>query len=186
MVLANCEFFCFEHEVWVRFADGQTSKVTEADVDIVREMDDMISTFYPQAHAQLKEIYKASSANILYQRFRIVSRFIRCNLANMDHVPDITADGRMNLESVACPLRGECQYDGIVCRPSFDHTLSPAELRVMELLYRGSDESDIAGTLCLSILTVRTHIRNALRRLDLHSRAEFMRYAAQNKLFGDV
>lgn len=183
MVLSNCEFFCFEDEVWVRMADGKTAKVTESDVDLVREMDEMISTFYPEAHSSLREMYSASSSNILYYRFRIVSRFVRCNLSNLDHVPDITSDGIMNLESVPCPLRGECRYDGIVCRPSFDHSMSPAELRVMELLYHGRSESDIAGILCLSILTVRTHIRNALRRLGLHSRAEFMRYAAINKLF---
>ncbi len=183
MVFRNCEFFTFEDEVWIRMADGSTAKMTEGNVELVREVDDMISTFYPEAYQMLKEMYQASSANILYHRFRIVSRFIRCNLSNLDHVPDITAGRIFALESVPCPLRGECRYDGIVCRPSFDHNLSPSELLVMEQLYNGSGESEIAGTLCLSILTVRTHIRNALRRLDLHSRAEFMRYAAINKLF---
>lgn len=183
MVLSNCEFFCFEDEVWCRMADGSTSKVTEKDVELARVVDDMISTFYPEAYKMLKEMYKSSSSNILYHRFRIVSRFIRCNLSNLDHVPDISADGSLNLESVPCPLRGECRYDGIICRPSFDHSMSPAELRIMEPLYHGSSEQEIADSQCLSILTVRTHIRNALRRLDLHSRADFMRYAAQNKLF---
>ena len=183
MVLHNCEFFCFEDEVWCRMADGQTSKVTEKDVDLVRDVDEMISTFYPDAYKMLKEMYKSSSSNILYQRFRIVSRFIRCNLSNLDHVPDISAGRIMALESGPCPMRGECRYDGIVCRPAFDHNLSPSEHRVMEMLYHGSSESDIADTMCLSILTVRTHIRNALRRLDMHSRAEFMRYAAQNRIF---
>lgn len=186
MVLSNCEFFCFEDEVWCRLADGQTSKITEKDVDLVREVDEMISTFYPEAYKMLKEMYKSSSSNILYHRFRIVSRFIRCNLSNLDHVPDISPDCMMVLESVPCPLRGECQYDGIICRPSFDHCLSSAELRVMEQLYHGSSDSDIAGNLYLSILTVRTHIRNALRRLGLHSRAEFMKYAATNKMFDNA
>ncbi len=183
MVLSNCEFFCFEDEVWCRLSDGQTSKVTEKDVDLVREVDGMIATFYPDAYKMLKEMYKASSSNILYQRFRMVSRFIRCNLSNLDHVPDVSHHHMMALESVQCLMRGECRYDGIICRPSFDHNLSSSELRVMEQLYRGSSESDIAGSIGLSILTVRTHIRNALRRLDLHSRADFMRYAAQNKIF---
>ncbi len=183
MVLTNCEFFTFEDEVWCRLADGSTSKMTEKDVDLVRSVDEMISTFYPEAYKMLKDMYKASSANILYHRFLIVSRFIRCNLSNLDHVPDISVTDIIALESVPCPLRGECQYDGIVCRPSFDHNLSSSELRVMELLYQGDSESDIAGKLFRSILTVRTHIRNALRRLGLHSRAEFMRYAAQKKIF---
>ena len=183
MVLKNCEFFCFEGEVWIRMADGSTSKITESDVDVIREADDMIATFYPEAHRRLMDLYKASSANILYYRFRIVSRFIRCNLSNLDHVPDVTPDGYFMLESVPCPLRGECQYDGIICRPSFDHNMTPTELCVMARLYHGSSEADIASAMFLSILTVRTHIRNALRRLNLHSRAEFIRYASQNKLF---
>ncbi len=186
MVLSNCEFFCYEDEVWVRLADGTTQKLLESDVDLVRNVDDLISTFYPKAYNELKEIYKASSTNIQYFRYRIVCRFIRCNLSNLDHVPDITSSGIINLESVACPMRGECRYDGIVCRPSFNHSMTSSELRVMEMLYEGSTENDIADTLCLSVLTVRSHIRNALVRLKLRSRAEFMRYAAQHKLFGDV
>lgn len=183
MVLANCKFFCYEDEVWVRYVDGSTSKITESDVELVRALDDMISTFYPQAYAALKDLYKDSSPNIPYHRFRIISRFIRCNLSNLDHVPDISPGGIFNLESVACPLRGECPRDGIICRPSFDHRMTPAELRVMELLYRGLSDNDMADTLCLSVLTIRTHIRNALTRLGLHSRSEFLKYAALNDLF---
>lgn len=183
MLLSNCEFFCHEDEVLVRFSDGRTSRVTESDVDVVREMDEMISTFYPEAYAALTDLYKASSANIHYYRFRIVARFVRCNLANLDHVPDITADCRMNLESVPCPMRGECRWDGIICRPSFAHRMTACELRVMERLYHGRSESEIADDLCLSVHTIHNHIRNALFRLGLHSRSEFMKYAAQNDLF---
>lgn len=183
MVLSNCEFFCYENEVWIRMADGKTSRVTESDSDLLREMEEKVSTFYPEAYSALQEIYKASSANIPYYRFRMVSRFIRCNFSNLDHVPDISRDGNMNLESVACPLRGECKHDGIVCRPSFAHRMSAAEIRVMGLLYEGLREDDIADRLCLSVLTVRTHIRNACQRLGLHSRAEFMKYASNHNLF---
>lgn len=123
-------------------ADGDTSKVTESDGDLLREMEEMISTFYPEAYAALREIYKASSANIPYYRYGMVARFIRCNFANLDHVPDITCDGRMNLESVSCPLRGECRHDGIVCRPSFASRMSAAEIRVMGLLYEGLKEDE--------------------------------------------
>lgn len=183
MVLINCEFFCFENEVWCRASDGTTCRLTESDIDTVRALHDKIEAFYPEAHRALAVIYKASSANIPYFRFRIVSRFLRCNFSNLDHVPDIAADGSFNFESVPCPIHGECRYHGVICRPTFDHKLSPAELRVMELLYRGLSDNDMAATLCLSPLTIKTHIRNALTRLGLHSRGEFMRYAAQNNLF---
>lgn len=182
-MLANCEFFSYEGDVYVRHSDGTAARVTEADTDLVREMEEKISNFYPEAYNVLQEIYRKSSGNVPYYRFRIVARFIRCNLAEMDHVPDVDTAGRLHLESVACPMRGECPYDGIICRPSFNHRLSPAELRVMKLLYDGYTDEEIADTLCLSRHTVHTHIRNSLTRLDLHSRGEFMKYAAENDLF---
>lgn len=185
MVLANAEFFCFEGEVWVRHVNGVTARMTEQDTDLIRELDDMISRLFPKAHEALQIIYRESSSNIWYYRFRIVSRFIRCNRSNLDHVPDVSSDGRLNLESVACPMRGECPYEDVVCRPSFDKALSPAEFRVMERLYDGCSESEIADALFLSVFTVRTHVRNALSRLGLRSRAEFMKYAASNNLFYD-
>jgi DNA-binding CsgD family transcriptional regulator len=53
-----------------------------------------------------------------------------------------------------------------------DHTLSPAEIHVMECLAAGNSTLAIAGILSLSEATVRTHLRNIYRKLRVGSRTE--------------
>ena len=183
IVLSKTEFFTFEHEVWVRKADGSMSVLRETDYNLVAQLAEYISTFYPKAYAALLSEYKGCAANLPYYRFRIVIRFIRCNFSVLDNIPDIGDDLHCTFEHVNCPLRGECRLEHTVCRPEFAHQLSPAEKRVMALVYDGFTEEEIGGRLRLSPFTVHTHVRNAYSRLGIHSKAEFIKYAAQNNLF---
>lgn len=182
-VLANTEFFTYEREVWLRNHDGTMKKLQETDYDLVEKLADFISTFYPKAYAALCEEYKGCEPNRSYYRYRIVMRFIRCNFAALDNVPDIDANLHCTFERVSCPLRGECRYDHVICRPEFDHQLSLAEMRVMALVYEGLTEDAIGEQLRLSPLTIHTHVRNAYSRLGIHSKAEFVKYATQKHLF---
>ena len=50
-------------------------------------------------------------------------------------------------------------------------TLSSRELGVLEELAKGTSTEDIAVTFHVSPHTVRTHIKNILRKLDAHTRA---------------
>ena len=50
--------------------------------------------------------------------------------------------------------------------------LSPREREVFDLLAEGLRGSDIARRLGLSPATVRTHVRNAMAKLDAHTRTE--------------
>ena len=50
-------------------------------------------------------------------------------------------------------------------------TLSDAELRVLALVAEGSSTEAVAATLSLSPHTVRTHLRNVMRKLEASSRA---------------
>ena len=182
-VLTNVEFFTFENEVWFRAGTGDVSKLKECDHDLINAMMELISSFYPKAYTALCSEYKNCALNLSYYRFRIVSRFIRCNFGAIDNIPDITSDLHCNFEHIACPLRGECRYEDVICCPKFDHKLSPSEMRVMALIYDGCNEDEIGDRLKLSPLTVHTHVRNAYARLGIHSRGEFIKYAAQNKIF---
>ena len=183
MVLKDIEFFTYEHEVWVREHDGNTHKLVETDYDFMRAMVDYIYTFYPKAYKALAEEYKAISFNMPFYRYRIVCRFVRCNFAQLDRTPDIDGDMHSTFEYIQCPLRGECKHENVICRPEFDHRLSPAETRVMRLVYEGMNESEIADRLCLSQHTVHTHIHNAYSRLGLHGKSEFIKYASTNGIF---
>lgn len=176
------EFFSYENEVWFR-KDGCISCITESDADIVDHLIDLISTFYPKAYSALGEVYKGCAMNKRYYFFRIVSRFIRCNFAQLDNIPDISDNCQCKFEFVPCPIRGECKLEYVVCRPEFDHKLSAAELPVMHLWFDGKSPDEIAEQLYLSPHTVNNHIRHAYERTGVHSRSEFIKYAVQNNLF---
>lgn len=50
--------------------------------------------------------------------------------------------------------------------------LTPREREVLGLAAEGRSSADIADVLSLSVLTVRTHLRNAIGKLNAHSRLE--------------
>ncbi len=60
--------------------------------------------------------------------------------------------------------------------------LRPRELLILRLYGEGLGTQQIAELLVLSVHTVRTHVRNALRRLGVSSRAEALTILAS----GDV
>lgn len=180
--LAEIEFFAYEREVWFR-KEGKIERLTEKHTEIIEGMMEMISTYYPKAYAALCETYSGCALNKLYYRYRIVARFVKCNFAQHDNIADVGAGGEMVFEYVACPLRGECAHECVVCRPEFDHRLSSAEWPVMRLWYEGRSEQEIAERLCLSPHTVHNHIRHAYKRTGAHTRGEFTRYASKHELF---
>lgn len=60
--------------------------------------------------------------------------------------------------------------------------LSAREQEVMRLIARGYAYREVAGELFISIKTVETHVSAVLRKLQLSSRHELTRWAAQRKL----
>lgn len=50
--------------------------------------------------------------------------------------------------------------------------LSPREIEVLQLLARGRSTNEIAEALYVSVNTVRNHVNNVMRKLDVHSRLE--------------
>lgn len=59
-------------------------------------------------------------------------------------------------------------------------SLTQGELRVVRLVVAGRTNREIAGLLQLSWHTVNSHVRNALQKLDLHSRVDLTRMAMQH------
>lgn len=179
-MVSRIEFYQFNNEVWYR--QGKENKKLTEDSPIVSELISYLCEFYPQAVAALEKEYK-NIADDTYRRYRIVVRFCKCNFGIADNVFDIDSESRFVFECVACPLRGECKLENIVCNPTFNSSISKSEMRVLELLYRGVARTDIADRLYLSERTVHNHIRNAFCRIGVHSTIEFIEYANSNKLF---
>lgn len=58
-------------------------------------------------------------------------------------------------------------------------SLTPREQEVMRLLAEGSTPKEIADKLCISPKTVENHRANIMKKLDIHSTMELVRYAAR-------
>lgn len=65
--------------------------------------------------------------------------------------------------------------------PQLDQ-LTPREKEVLRLLARGYAYKEIAGQLFISIKTVETHASNVLRKLQLSSRHQLSRWAAERRI----
>jgi DNA-binding NarL/FixJ family response regulator len=60
--------------------------------------------------------------------------------------------------------------------------LTPREREVLQLIARGYRYKEIAARLHLSVKTIETHVSSVLRKLQLSSRAELTRWAAERRL----
>lgn len=186
-MIENIEFYTFQNELWCMFSDGTNKIVSESDVDLIKSVLERIREFYPKAYDALSECYKKSSLNVPYYQYLMVRRFCKCNFGNLDDTKvDIDLYGRFQFECVSCPLRGECKYEGIICGAEFNNVLSKSETRVMKLLYEGISKEDIASKLYLSPETVKNHIKSSYKKLGVHERSEFVRYAHDNNLFDNL
>jgi DNA-binding NarL/FixJ family response regulator len=65
---------------------------------------------------------------------------------------------------------------------TFDHTLSPREESVIKLIAEGHGNKEIASILSIGVKTVESHRTSVLRKLNLSSTADLVRYAIRNKL----
>ena len=65
--------------------------------------------------------------------------------------------------------------------PELDQ-LTPREREVLQLIARGYSYKEIAGRLHLSARTVESHVSSVLRKLQLSSRHEITRWAAERRL----
>jgi DNA-binding CsgD family transcriptional regulator len=65
---------------------------------------------------------------------------------------------------------------------SYAGQLSQREIEVLRLLAVGKSNRDIANTLCISLSTVATHVRNFLAKTDSANRTEAAAYALRQGL----
>lgn len=176
------EFFVSADEVFFQSENGLQPLVEGS--PIVAQMLERIKELYPQAYKALCVCYAKSKPNKTYYNFLIVRRFCKCNFGNLDHTKRDVSGGIFNIERVSCPLQGECQYEGIICMPKMDSRLSDSERRVMKLVCDGRSNNEIAEELYLSPNTVKRHISSAYIKSHSRNRADFVKYAKDNDIFG--
>lgn len=169
--------------------DGRVTMFTPASVEelaegsvLVEELYDTIARSYPWAFEALSVAYAVSEINKRHYHYLIVRRFLRCNFGNYDTKEwDINADGVWKLEKVPCPLRGECKLEGVVCGARWASGLSQRETEIISLSAQGCTAREIADTLCISVFTVETHVRNILAKLEAKNIKQVITWYNENK-----
>jgi two-component system response regulator NreC len=126
---------------------------------------------------------------------------------NEEYIRQVLASGAMGYilkDAAACELldaihavrRGEAVLSPAITRlvienylrwgdlqkDNASNGLSPREREVLQLIAEGYSNRDISEILCISIKTVQTHRMNLMSKLDLHDRADLIKYAIQRKI----
>lgn len=60
--------------------------------------------------------------------------------------------------------------------------LTPREREIVQLLAEGKSSKEVASSLCISVKTAETHRANIMRKLQLHTISELVRYAVRNQI----
>lgn len=167
----------------------QDSKVIELQQnnecrDFITEFMECMEKNYKIAHEALREYYKIVLPNYPKYRYMIVSRFIRCNMGEMDTLKrDIDKNGKFHFEEVKCPLRGECKLENVCCKPQFTSTLSEREMQVLQLMVKdGLSSEGISRKLCISKFTADNHRRHIHAKTKTKTPVELAGYFYENNL----
>lgn len=183
-ILSNIEFYTTpEGAVMVKPVGESAYELKENHREIISGMLAIIRERYPKAHAALMKLYSASSMNRTWYEYRVVHRFIRCNFGDYNQqCIDINHSGTFQFEEVGCPLRGECQLEGIVCKPELDTRLTEKEMEVFRLIAQNLQTDQIAEELGISPCTVNRHRENIKAKIRARSVAEMVSYWHNNNL----
>lgn len=174
----NLEFQRTHDQINIQLIDKETNSVSvlsEKDSYIIDAILRIIIRDYSQAYEALERIYGDKA----HYRFLMVRRFIKCNMSIGDAVTDFDGNS-FNFEQVVCPLRGECNVDGVVCRPKFNTDLSERELEVAKLIAADLPDHVIADKIFISVHTVINHKKNIYKKLDINKRSQLISYIHKN------
>ena len=62
------------------------------------------------------------------------------------------------------------------------HGLTPRQMEILKLICDGLTEKEIGEKLCISYHTVHVHTTNIMRTLDLHTKADLVKYGIRNRI----
>jgi DNA-binding CsgD family transcriptional regulator len=166
-------------ECFYKIEEQPESRIlTPEDTDIINQLLGRIEIDYPQAYEALHKLYGAMA----FHKFKMASRFIRCNLGSYDNKIDSQADGILNFEFIPCPMRGECAHEKVICFPKYNTTLSRREMEVMELICDNLTDEEIANKLFISKFTAERHRKNILSKLHVHNKQGISDFARKNNM----
>lgn len=178
MILRNIEFHISPDQKSIMYllkGEQKSRLLTTEDGQFCRYILSNFEIQYPKAVKRAKEIYKDAT----FPLFHSVRRLLKCNCGIFDHILDIDEFGIIHTEFVFCPLRGECMEEGVICMPERETCLLPREKEVGKLVSQGKSNEEIAQMLFVSLATVKSHIANSMRKLNVKNRTELGVYMSR-------
>ena len=101
----------------------------------------------------------------------------------MDAVEKVFSGGQYLSKSLTTKSPTSTEKTIIPDRFGRAQRLSARELKIIEYVVKGLKEQDIADHLQISKNTVHTHKKNIMKKLSLHSNAEIVKFAYENRIF---
>ncbi len=186
-------------EVVGEAADGDEviRRVSALNPDIVLMDLSMSNTGGIQATRQLKEKYPDISVliltvhdddNLLHEAIQsgasgyILKRAVGTELINAIHS---ISRGELYIHPAMTRALLSQSSEPTEVKRSEEVTLTRRELDVLRLIARGYSNRQTATQLKISVRTVESHRANLMAKLDLHSRVELVRYAAEHGLLNE-
>lgn len=184
MKYRNMEFYNTpDGEVMIKEKNKPARVFTDSERDLIENILSLLRDRYVDAYNKLLEIYSKSERNKLYYEYRIVHRFIRCNFGEYDQFNyDINDFGNYDFEEVKCPMRGECLYEGVICKPRLTTELTNREMMVFRLIVDNMQTEEIAQELAISIPTVNRHRENIKVKIGVKSVSQMINYWHNNHM----
>ena len=158
---------------WMNLDNGDVGYIANNELHVLRVGEEAVEQIfnkiekeYPKAFDALCREYQLSMGNLPFFRYKVVKRFLKCNMGEYDSTHEDMRKDEWNLEVVKCPMRGECKLEGVVCKPTRFSGLSRREEEVLFLAAEGKTSHEIAEALFLAEATVNHHVSNILRKVD--------------------
>jgi DNA-binding NarL/FixJ family response regulator len=121
----------------------------------------------------------------------IVEAGARAYIMKSDADRDLVAavEALSHRRSFFTPKAAEMVLNGFKKRSStsdpdreFRNRLTPREREIVQLLAEGKSSKEVAVALGISVKTAETHRANIMRKLEIHSVSELVRYAVKNQI----
>ena len=106
--------------------------------------------------------------------FKRLKQFIACRFGGIDTVPDFLNGSSVEGDYWECPLRGNCQSEGIVCKAVKwqNKTLTPTEVKLMKLTVSSKTNETIADELNMAMGTFHQVKKFLYEKLGVQTKQE--------------
>lgn len=150
--------------------------LTESHTELINEIDMFMQKMCSEAWKRCNQIARQEShfKDHRDQKFKAVSRFIRCNFGVRDNF-NLDYDGNyFSFEEVPCPLRGLCKHENVVCKPKLT-ALAKKALQDVSMVIEGYEPKQIAELTGRKLISVNHSLAKARLKLGVDSNTKMIR-----------